>query len=529
MGVSGKWSARVALVWVSGCFLWLGTATANGTSVPTKPPAYADAPDTVRAFLVAAKHAEALHDPLARCLAYPDYPGNAWPKGLAAAYCHYTHDPVITLATVREALDRHALAGLEARFKADLERHFVKDGFSEVIHRDLRAFDASQEAGRLSQRWVEQSPHSAYALAARGWYFRRMAMKARGGAWAQDTPAENMQRMSEFAGRAIDMFQRAIAIEPRLMDAYVGLSDTAGLDSRSELEERAFEEGMAIDPACKVLTGYRMSNLTPRWGGSYPQMIALSAQLKAFLPQRPLLALNTEWAQVDLADMTSREVSYEQGLKLLKPLVLRTALADVLADVALWADHVQPVDRWEQLMLLLEAGRFQEGTQDAALLRGRLLLLVAREPAWAQPSLAAAVRMDPGDAYAHYLLAASYWNAGEPARSESDYVLAMSGTSIRRDALYEVTEAMLQAKRPSKARRYVERLNKEYPGDGPGWYLRAGVLIAQGSNGDQVTSALRRFVATADRSNLTQAMQVQEAERELKQVDAYMKRMQAKP
>ncbi|WP_091462160.1 hypothetical protein [Frateuria terrea] len=69
---------------------------------------------------------------------------------------------------VRDALDHHRLAALEARFKADLERHFVKQPFSEIIHSDFVAFDASQEAGRLSQRWLDQAPHSAFALTARG-------------------------------------------------------------------------------------------------------------------------------------------------------------------------------------------------------------------------------------------------------------------------------------------------------------------------------------------------------------------------
>jgi len=80
---------------------------------------------------------------------------------------------------VRDALDHHRLAALEARFKADLEHHFVKQPFSEIIHSDFVAFDAPQEAGRLSQRWLDPAPRSAFALTARGTYFRRMAWKAR--------------------------------------------------------------------------------------------------------------------------------------------------------------------------------------------------------------------------------------------------------------------------------------------------------------------------------------------------------------
>lgn len=528
MDIGGKWLAR-ALARVFCSLALVGILPASGTDVPAKPPAYADAPDAVRAFLLAAKRAEAQKDPLARCLAYPDLPGNAWPKGMAQAYCHYLLEPVVTLAMVRDALDQHALPGLEARFKSDLDRHFVKEGFSEVIHRDFGAFDASQASGQLTQRWLEQAPHSAYALTARGMYFREMAWKARGEKWASDTPNENMERMSEFVGKAIDLFQQAVATEPRLMPAYVAMEDLARLESRTGVAEHAFAAGGAIDPACSELAVYRMAALTPRWGGSYPQMIAYASQLKAFLSQRPLLALATEQPLVDLADVASTKISYAEGIKVLKQAVLHTASTQVLADIALWSDKSGTGDRWEQLMLLLEESRFKLGSQEASHLRGRLLLLVANEPAWARSSLKHAVELDPDNADAHYLLAASYWNAGDPAGSEHDYVLAMDGASVRRDALYEVTEAMLQAREPGKARRYVDRLNKEYPKDGPGWHLRASVLIAQGAKTEDVTAAMRKFVATADRSDLTQALQVRHIEGELHKIDVFTKSTKAKP
>lgn len=485
---------------------------AHGASGPSRPRAYPGAPDQVRVFLAEAKRAEALHDPLARCLAYPDYPGNAWPKGLVVAYCHYEHDPAVTLAMVRQALDKHALIGLEARFKADLDRHFAKEDFSEIIHRDFDSFDDSQEAGQLSQQWLEQSPHSAYALTARGEYFRHRATTARGYAWASDTPSENLRLMSAFAAQAIPLFQQAIAIEPRLQEAYAGLGDVATLESdHADIARQAYEKGMAIDPGCQVLTAYYLSALSPRWGGSYPQVVALAEKLKAHVSERPLLALNTEWPQVDLADTVSR-TSYEQAVNLIRPVVLRTASADVLATAALFSDHVQTSDRWEQLMMLLEAGRFEDIGRRATLLRDRLLVSVAHEPAWAQPSLAALVRKDPNDSYARMLLATSYVEGGEPARAEEDFVKVMEDASMRHDALYDVTVAMLQAGRAAKARGYVDRFNREYPDDGPGWFLRVGVLRAQGVNADDLNAALRKFVETADRSDPKQAMEVQYAQ-----------------
>lgn len=504
--------------------LLLAAMVSHGMAAATPPPAppdYAQASPAVRTFLQAAKRAEAIQDPLARCLAYPDYPDQAWPAGMSEAYCYFQWEPAITLDIVRGYLARGALAELDARFKADLERHFSSDHFSEIIHRDFNRFDASQASGQVSQQWLALAPQSPYALAARAGYFRAMAAKARGGAWAKDTPAENMQRMSEFAERAIDYYQQAIRIEPRLMQAYAGLVDTTILSSDHEFGEKVFERGMAVDPACKMLTGYRMEALTPRWGGSYPQMLELSARIAPFVKRRPLLALNMVWPQFDLADMTSSQDSYEAALPLIKPLLRLSPHEFIFEKSARWMDHVPPVDRWEQLVELVEASRFGSGGAEISLLRGRLLMQLANEPAWAQASLKAAVRDDPDNAYAHYLLAAAYWNAGQPEQSEPDYLLAMKDPRNRRDALFELIQATLASHQPAKARSYMDQFNKEYPKDGPGWWLRSNVLLAQGINGDEVTQALRKFVATADRSDPRQMPQVQSTEKILREVDEY--------
>ena len=489
-------------------------------ALPPAPPEYAEATPTVRAFLQAAKRAEAIRDPLARCLAYPDYPDQAWPAGMAKAYCNFQWEPAVTLDVVRDHLARGALAELDARFKADLERHFSKDRFSEIIHRDFNRFDASSASDEVSRQWLERAPQSPYAMTARAGYFRAMAAKARGGAWAKDTPAENFQRMSEFAQQALEYYQRALNLEPRLMQAYAGLVDTTILLSAHALSRNTFERGMAVDPGCKMLTGYRMEALTPRWGGSYAQMQQLAARLEPLVPQRPLLALNTIWPQYDLADMTSSEDSYEHALPIIKPLLRQSPHMWIYEESARWMDHVPPVDRWEQLVELVEASRFGDGKADTSLLRGRLLMQLANEPAWAQASLKAAVRDEPDNAYAHYLLAAAYWNAGHPEQSEPDYLLAMKDPKLRRDALYELIQTTLAVRQPKKARQYMDQFNREYPKDGPGWKLRSTVLLSQGINGDEVTQALRKFVATADRSDLRQMMQVQATEKLLREVDA---------
>lgn len=495
-------------------------ANVAAQDVPGKSPPYSEAKQVYRDFLVKAKQAEQISDPLKRCLAYPDYPDNRWPKGLAAAYCHLVLDPAITLDEVRGYLDRHAVTQLDARFKSDLDRHFSKNDFSEIIHADLAIFDSSVTAGQLSLRWIEMAPKSPYALAARGEYFRYMASKARGAAWAADTPPENMQRMSEFAGKAIESFQQALALEPRLLEADAGIIDIASLDSRADALKSAFEHAMSVDPACKEIALRTMHSLEPRWGGSYALMSALAVKLSPFVQQRPLLALETAWPQMDAADMATMNENYDAGVALMRSVLVETANAYAFDNAGKWMDHTTSVDRWEQLVILLEASRFRAGTQEASLIRGRLLVNLAEEPHWAIASLKHAVSLDPEDTYAHYLLGAAYWNSGSPLLSEPDYLAAMKDTGLlRRDALYELTRAMLQAHQLPKARKYVDRLNKDYPRYAPGWMTRGSVLIAQGINGDPVTQAMRKFVATADPNDFEQIRERRRVEAMLKIID----------
>jgi hypothetical protein len=510
----GQLRRSVFCLFVVGC-----AASATAQSVPEKPLPYPETNADYRDFLVKAKRAEQIKDPLKRCLAYPDYPGNRWPKNLAAAYCRYALEPAISLDEVRGYLDRHALAALDARFKSDLDRHFSKSDFSEIIHFDLQSFDGSVTAGQLSLRWIELAPKSPYALAARGEYFRSMASKARGAAWAADTPPENMQRMSEFAGKAIDSFRQALVIEPRLLEADVGTVNVSSLDSRQDTLMGAFTHAMKVDPACKVMATAAMRSLEPRWGGSYAAMSALAVKISPYVERRPLLALSTVEPQMEAAHVASREDSYDAAVGLIRSVLLESANADAFNEAGVWMDHATTADRWEQLVILLEAARFKEGTKEGSLVRGRLLLNLAQEPKWAIASLRAAVRLDPEDAYAHYLLGAAYWNSGSPSLSEPDYLAAMRDVHVRQDALLELTKAMLQARELAKARKYVDLLNKEYPALGPGWLTRGSVLIAQGVNGEPVTQALRKFVATADPNDLRQIRERRRIEGILKQID----------
>lgn len=201
--------------WQEVKYVW--SLEGDSRPVPPLPEPFVHAPAPMRAFLQQARKADAIADPLQRCLALPDMPGNQWAPGLARAYCELLFGEVITRPTAAGHIDGGTVAALDALYRRDLERHFSKDDFSEIIHRDFQQFGGDEETERLTASWLKQAPDSPFAHLFRGAYLADLASTARGGRWAQETPAEDLRRMSELAAQGLELYATAIRLEPRLM------------------------------------------------------------------------------------------------------------------------------------------------------------------------------------------------------------------------------------------------------------------------------------------------------------------------
>ena len=483
--------------------LWMGFAWHAGAAEPAPPVAEAGEPPPAefRAFLDAARQADAIADPLARCLAFPDLPGNHWPKDLARRHCEFEYGPRITRARIAAALDGGDVAGLDAAFAADLARHFSDEGFSEAIHRDFDDIEADAASARLTERWLAAAPASPYALAARGWFYTAQSQQARGTRYVGKTPDEDLRRMSELSTLAVEQFERALAIEPRLLPAWVGLMDVARRDSRAELFSRAEREALALDAACVRVARQRMFARQPRWGGSHEEMATLAGEYRPLMDRRPLLALATFQPQLDAAQMLRLDDGHAQAIAGLQPIVLEST--DPEAPSAL-AGSLIAVDaagnRWPALEYLLAAGRFDEHDAWANRERGRALL-VMHEPAWAQRYLARAVADAPDHAEGHQLYASSLFLGRRFAESEAEYLLAMQDPEVHRGALNDLVRAMA-AMRSVKAVTYSDQLVRESPENPDSWGVRAYALKMRGiSTPEQARAAieaLERFLSLTE-------------------------------
>jgi len=352
-------------------------------------------------------------------------------------------------------------------------------------------------------------------MTARGMYFREMSRKARGTKVAAETPDENVKKMGEFVDLAVEQFQKALAIEPRMLPAQTTLISMGTMDSRFDLRRNAIRDAKTLDPLCTVAIDFEMAALSPRWGGSFEAMLKLAEDISASTDKRPLLADNMAWPYSDFGDVLYADKNYADAIKTIKPITTETTKVSAYETLAksMFASNA---DHNETLMYFLVAARFEEGSSFVNRTTGRMLLLDARKPLWAIKYLKRAIEESPKDAFAHYYLAQSYWHSGNLPEAESHYRISAMDPNTRQDSLLDLSTAYMRNQQPEKALVQAELLNREYPGFSRGWLMTSGILRVLKKPG--VNEALKKFIETADRSNPNTLRLVQEAEQMLKTV-----------
>ena len=429
-------------------------------------------PPEIRAFLTQAKAADTIADPLARCLAFPDLPGNRWPAGLARAHCDYAFGPHIARKQIAQFLERGATAELDALFRKDLDRHFSTSDFSEVIHADFRDIDASQESNLLTTRWLMNAPNSPFALTARARYFQMVAVAARGKKTIQEMSTENLRVRSENAEKSIPLYRQALRLEPRLMPAYASLILVATMASKPEVAQAAFEQGTKVDSGCAAVADSEMSALRPEQGGDYDPMYAFFNKLKPDAAHRPLLLISMARPYIAQGRALDRDGKYEESRQLLHGASLRSTAPTTFEELAgTLLDFREVPERWNMLVYLLEDSRFQNPAPWASQRLGMDLRGLAADPGWSVTVLKRYVVIEPNDGFGHWLLGRSYEKDHRAPEAEQQYLLAAKDPKRRSQALVALFNLAKRQCQEEKARRYLALVQKEFPKDAAEYHL----------------------------------------------------------
>lgn len=470
----------------------IAMAVAWGPLHAQEGPAF-EPPEQWREYFEAVLAAEQIEDGEARCRAYPDLPGNRWPAGTAQARCALLREPMLTLDEVDALLDAEdGILELDRRYAELLRAHYEDPGQREQIFVAYDIFDAEPRAGEVAARWLRQAPDSAFANVARAQHLYNAGWKARGGAWASETPPEQFERMHELFAESLPLFARALELQQDLSVACVRLMGIGNATSVRELEAIATQHCMSVDPdgyhfAVELVGGHK-----PKWGGSDEGLRYAVAYAQARVVRNPILGLLAAEAAVYRA---AQEKDYG-------------SVADELAEAARMAPHATNLrlagrgqadrgDDWAAVAYYSQSFRFLP--TEARTLYSRFVALdrIPGGAQWAIRDLRRAVALKPGDASYNFWLARLLHNDGEVVAARPYYLAARSDAEFDHDALWFYCTSFIDVQDDLDALlECSETLAGAYPEFGTSWMVRALALV--GARDPDAPAAVARFRELAD-------------------------------
>ena len=462
--------------------------SAHALAAATKPPAdYA-------AHVAALRKADAITDPLQRCLAYPDLPGNTCAPGVAKARCtmFLTPQPYSLDAIDKLLAQPGGAATLDAAFGALLDAHFSVPTQREHIAIALGVFDDEDHrdsAERVARAWLTAAPESPFARTALGHALAGRGWDARGTQYVSKTPDQNLEKMTEYFVDAAKHYSAAMKTNAKLLPACGGLM-AIGRQSSDDVQAFATKQCLEADPSSYHVINELMTAAEPRWGGSDGEMRAVAAYALARQADNPVLALLAfHHAFYAIERMKDGDA---QALAVLEPAARQVPNAAHLRLVggAYWRNN----ENWKALVYLSQALRFSPDVAQESRFRASVLWELG-ETEWARADAERAVALDQKNGYALRLLGKIVRELDGSTAALPYFQRALEDSKTREYAFNDYCGSLIDAKRLDDAGKCVDDLLAAYPGNPEGWRQR---LLLIGFDAPASVEAMERFVALHD-------------------------------
>lgn len=443
-------------------------------------------------YVAAVRKADAIKDPLQRCLAYPDLPGNTWAPGVAKARCTmFLTPPLYSLDEIDKLLAQpDGAKTLDAAFQALLDAHFKDPARREQISIAFMVFrdSDSAKAERIARAWLAASPDSAFAHTALGRVLEVRGWNARGTKYVRDTPPEKLRAMETSFAEAAKQYAEAMEANAKLMPACEGLM-SIGRQSSDDLQKFATARCLEADPSSYYTIKEIMTAAEPRWGGSDVAMRAVAAYAQARLAENPVLALFAfDNAYYEIDRMKDGD---DQAIAVLEPASLQVPNAAYMRLVG--GAYLRKGDNWKAFVYLSQALRFSpEYGQE---LRFRAIALRdLGEPEWARADAEHAAR-DLSDGRAQNLAGELVRQLDGKAAALPYFKRALDDPETREYAYNDYCGSLIDLGRLDEAGKCVDDLLTEYPKNPEGWRQR---LVVIGYDAPGSMEAMEQFVALND-------------------------------
>lgn len=417
------------------------------------------------ARIAALRAADKVADPLERCLEFPDVPPLQWKREFIAERCRLTALDIITVDQIDAKLAAGDSAGVDATFQDYATQDASDPKRRGILFRTFeQRFESSNPAiGNVIERWVKASPHSAYALAARGVFRMRTAAEARGTESTADTPQENFDTMERLMAVAVSDLKASLAIKPDfIVPATYLIPATARTGgSRTEIAELG-RRAIAIAPDEYRAYIFWSKEASPLWGGSRQELEEIANAAKAREDGNPLMALVAARVRYYNALATRRPLARDQILEILAVAPDNFALGNLVTL------PLAPVDA----ALITPLVRFEPTVENYVL--AAQALQMARQPEWSQEYVTRAADLGSPttpdlEKYAQALSASNRFDAAAALNEKMLEVNPRSAEAM--SALVVLYQEHL--KRHDDAVAMARRLLDAYPDSADAWTMFA--------------------------------------------------------
>lgn len=426
-------------------------------------------------FLADARKAEAIADPLKRCLAYPDPPGLDWPKAEISAYCHYNFDPWVSPDEAHRLIQSGRAAELDQRLGKALYTQLLQPGAQAVLDRTyaIDFEDGSKRTRALLDDWKRQSPNSAFALAASGAAYVQMAQEARGSKYASKTSQRAFDTMHRILKLARADLDRAVTLNPDLTPAYGSMIIAAALDGDTQYALNAANRGLAADPSNYAIYTRLVWMAQPKWGGSVELMRRIIASAERHADKNQLLKLLVSENSGGESYVEDCECDLDGEYKMYRQIFARGAPINMLMSAGWAADNRH--HPWMSIIYRSELMRFYPQSLSHRETRAMDLAELGYLD-WAMVEGNALVALAPGDGNAFDTRGLVYEEYGNRARAISDYEHALSLSPDDTWTLIRLGDLYVNSTHDwGKGWKVANRLIELSPGNPAGWLLRASI------------------------------------------------------
>lgn len=427
------------------------------------------------AFLAAAKQAEAMADPLQRCLKYPDPPGSHWPAVAVEAYCRYRTQPMAPYDEVRTQLQRGEFDALERRLDALLQDKPTRPEQRNVMDHAFEIWfnRPDLELRPLLENWKRAVPGSAFAYAASGVSYVAMAAHARGEAFIKDTPASNLESMDRLVRLADADLRHATELDARVTPVYSAMVRAARYGMGGDYLKQAMQAALRADPANFAFYNTLMWALEPRWGGSLEQMTALGKLATKHAAENPMLLLLPEKALGYEADLDGDDCTRPGQFERYSVIFDQPAVASQLLKAGTKAAQCGRIEL--SVVYYSESLRFNPGDNDTRISRANELNDFD-ESAWALNEVDGVVRQNPRVARFVFSRGYANENLNNYDAAEKDYQAALALDPGNKDIYGQLAKLYLEGMHDwERLWKLDERMVELFPDDPHVWLLRATV------------------------------------------------------